>query len=46
MPWYFRTFASSLYAIGASRFAIERIVEPVDAETGRPLSLLVEATLS
>ena len=46
MPWYFRTLASWIDAIGASRFAIERVVEPVDAESGRPLSLLIEATLS
>lgn len=44
MPWYFRTLASWIEAIGASRFAIERIVEPVDAASGRPLSLLIEAT--
>jgi 2-polyprenyl-3-methyl-5-hydroxy-6-metoxy-1,4-benzoquinol methylase len=44
MPWYFRTPASWVDAIGASRFAIERIVEPVDADSGRPLSLLIEAT--
>lgn len=46
MPWYFRTLASWVDAIGASGFAIERIVEPVDAESGRPLSLLIEATRS
>jgi len=46
MPWYFRTLASWVDAIGASRFAIERIVEPVDAESGRPLSLLIEAVPS
>jgi 2-polyprenyl-3-methyl-5-hydroxy-6-metoxy-1,4-benzoquinol methylase len=46
MPWYFRTLASWVDAIGASRFAIERIVEPVDVKSGRPLSLLIEATLS
>ena len=44
MPWYFRTLASWVDAIGASRFAIGRIVEPVDAQSGRPLSLLIEAT--
>jgi 2-polyprenyl-3-methyl-5-hydroxy-6-metoxy-1,4-benzoquinol methylase len=44
MPWYFRTLASWVDAIRASRFAIGRIVEPVDAESGRPLSLLIEAT--
>jgi hypothetical protein len=46
MPWYFRTLASWVDALRASRFAIERIVEPVDAESGRPLSLLIEATVS
>lgn len=46
MPWYFRTLASWVEAIGAARFAIGRIVEPVNAETGRPLSLLIEATPS
>ena len=44
MPWYFRTLASWIDAIGASRFAIERIVEPANAETDQPLSLLIEAT--
>ncbi|HEX5122527.1 MAG TPA: class I SAM-dependent methyltransferase [Rhodanobacteraceae bacterium] len=44
MPWYFRTLASWVAAIGASRFAIRRVAEPVNAETGRPLSLLIEAT--
>jgi 2-polyprenyl-3-methyl-5-hydroxy-6-metoxy-1,4-benzoquinol methylase len=43
MPWYFRTLASWLEAIGASQFAVERIAEPVDSESGRPLSLLIEA---
>ena len=46
MPWYFRTLASWVEAIGASRFAIGRVVEPVDAASGRPLSLLIEATPS
>ena len=46
MPWYFRTLASWIAAIGASRFAIERVVEPVDAASGRPLSLLIEANPS
>ena len=44
MPWFFRTLASWVDAIAASRFAIGRIVEPVDSESGRPLSLLIEAT--
>jgi len=46
MPWYFRTLASWVDAISVSRFAIERIVEPADADSGRPLSLLIEATPS
>jgi len=46
MPWYFRTLASWIDAIGASGFAIGRVVEPVDAASGRPLSLLIEATPS
>jgi 2-polyprenyl-3-methyl-5-hydroxy-6-metoxy-1,4-benzoquinol methylase len=46
MPWYFRTLASWIAAIGASRFAIRHVVEPVNAETGRPLSLLIEAKRS
>jgi 2-polyprenyl-3-methyl-5-hydroxy-6-metoxy-1,4-benzoquinol methylase len=43
MPWYFRTLASWVDGIAASRFAIARIAEPVDAGSGRPLSLLIEA---
>jgi len=46
MPWYFRTLASWIDAIGASGFAIGRVVEPVDAASGQPLSLLIEATPS
>jgi len=46
MPWYFRTLASWIDAIGAAGFAIGRVVEPVDAASGRPLSLLIEATPS
>jgi 2-polyprenyl-3-methyl-5-hydroxy-6-metoxy-1,4-benzoquinol methylase len=44
MPWYFRTLASWIDAIGIAGFAIERMVEPVNAESGQPLSLLIEAT--
>lgn len=44
MPWYFRTLASWVDAVRASGFAIARIGEPVNAETGQPLSLLIEAT--
>ena len=43
MPWYFRTLASWVDAIAAGGFAIERCEEPVDAEKGLPLSLLLVA---
>ncbi len=46
MPWYFRTLASWVEAIGAARFHVERIDEPIDADSARPLSLLIEATLA
>jgi hypothetical protein len=43
MPWYFRTLGSWIDAIGAAGFRIERIDEPMDAERGEPLSLLISA---
>ena len=43
MPWYFRTLGSWVAAMQASRLAIERIAEPVDPESDRLLSLLIEA---
>lgn len=43
MPWYFRTLSSWLDAIGEAEFRIERIGEPIDAASGRPLSLLIVA---
>lgn len=45
MPWYFRTLASWLAAIAAGGYVLERIDEPAGAETGRPLSLLLQAAL-
>lgn len=45
MPWYFRTLASWLAAFGADGYAFERVLEPVDAASGRPLSLLLQAAL-
>jgi hypothetical protein len=44
MPWYFHTLSSWLDAIGEAEFRIERIGEPIDAASGRPLSLLIVAT--
>jgi 2-polyprenyl-3-methyl-5-hydroxy-6-metoxy-1,4-benzoquinol methylase len=45
MPWYFRTLSSWFDAMRAAGFTLERAVEPVDAATGRPLSLLLCASL-
>jgi len=44
MPWYFRTLGAWIDALAASGFRVERIEEPVDRESGRPLSLLLTAT--
>ena len=43
MPWYFRTLSSWIDAISLAGFRIVRIDEPIDASSGRPLSLLIEA---
>lgn len=45
MPWYFRTLASWLAEVAASGYVLERVGEPADPETGRPLSLLLQAAL-
>lgn len=44
MPWYFRTLGAWVDALAASGFPVERVEEPVDRESGRPLSLLLTAT--
>jgi 2-polyprenyl-3-methyl-5-hydroxy-6-metoxy-1,4-benzoquinol methylase len=44
MPWYFRTLDAWVDALAAAGFRVERIEEPVDRESGRPLSLLLTAT--
>lgn len=43
MPWYFRTLGSWVGALSAAGFRVERIEEPVDRDSGRPLSLLLTA---
>ena len=43
MPWYFRTLASWIAIVVAAGFNIERVDEPTDAGSGRPLSLLIQA---
>ena len=44
MPWYFRTFGSWIEVIRGAGFRIERVDEPLDRESGQPLSLLIAAT--
>ena len=44
MPWYFRTLGSWAAEVRQPGFVIERIDEPVDPGTGRPLSLLLIAS--
>ena len=41
MPWYFRTMQSWLSSVARAGYEIAEIREPVDAESGRPLSLIV-----
>jgi 2-polyprenyl-3-methyl-5-hydroxy-6-metoxy-1,4-benzoquinol methylase len=43
MPWYFRTLASWIAIVVGAGFDIERVDEPIDAGSGRPLSLLIQA---
>ncbi|HSS07749.1 MAG TPA: hypothetical protein VLK83_11515, partial [Rhodanobacteraceae bacterium] len=44
MPWYFRTFGSWIDVIRDAGFRIEHVDEPLDRESGQPLSLLIAAT--
>jgi 2-polyprenyl-3-methyl-5-hydroxy-6-metoxy-1,4-benzoquinol methylase len=46
MPWYFRTLGSWIGAMDAAGLRIERIDEPVDRDSGKPLSLLMTATIA
>lgn len=45
MPWYFRTVSSWFDALRAAGFAVDGLAEPHDRATGRPLSLLLRASL-
>jgi SAM-dependent methyltransferase len=45
MPWYFRTLGSWIAALDDAGFRVERIEEPVDRESGKPLSLLITARM-
>ena len=41
MPWYFRTLRSWLSSVRRAGYEIADVREPVDPESGRPLSLIV-----
>ena len=43
MPWYFRTLSRWVDDLGKAGLVVERVREPLDPNTGRPLSLLLVA---
>ncbi|HEV7489159.1 MAG TPA: class I SAM-dependent methyltransferase [Rhodanobacteraceae bacterium] len=43
MPWYFRTLGAWIGAVSAGGFRVASVDEPIDAASGHPLSLLIEA---
>lgn len=43
MPWYFRTLPRWLADLGEAGLVVENLREPLDPNTGRPLSLLLIA---
>lgn len=44
MPWYFRTMESWVRSVREAGFTLEALREPVNPDTGKPLSLLLIAT--
>jgi ubiquinone/menaquinone biosynthesis C-methylase UbiE len=44
MPWYFRTMQTWVNSVIRAGFRIAELREPLDADTGRPLSLIIIAT--
>jgi len=46
MPWYFRTLPSWVAALRDGGFAMYGLAEPTHSDDGRPLSLLLETTLT
>lgn len=42
MPWYFRTLESWLAELQQSGLVVERVEEPIDPQSGRPLSLVIQ----
>lgn len=43
MPWYFRTLSRWVEDLGLAGMGVEQVREPLDPNTGRPLSLLLVA---
>jgi hypothetical protein len=43
MPYYLRTFGNWIEELTAAGYRIAQCREPIDPDTGRPLSLLIEA---
>lgn len=39
-PWYFRTLGSWVGALGKAGFSLERLIEPLRPDTGRPASVI------
>jgi SAM-dependent methyltransferase len=46
MPWFFRTLESWHAALASAGWRIEALREPIDPDSGRPLSLLMSCTPS
>jgi 2-polyprenyl-3-methyl-5-hydroxy-6-metoxy-1,4-benzoquinol methylase len=46
MPWYFRSLTSWSALLTSSGFYIASVLEPLDPQSGTPLSLLLECRLS
>ena len=44
MPWYYRTLGSWLSQLGEAGLVIRTLEEPVHADTGRPLSMLLHCS--
>jgi 2-polyprenyl-3-methyl-5-hydroxy-6-metoxy-1,4-benzoquinol methylase len=45
MPWYFRTVESWTKSVTDAGYTLARIREPINAETGKVLSLIIEGTV-
>lgn len=43
MPWYFRTWQSWFESLRAAAYTVDQCREPLDPESGKPLSLIITA---